>query len=294
MQPFVESNDVLDDPSALRKRLRKYGYLFVRDLLPRDEVLEVRRQILEICRNEGWMLEGADLMDGLTDHEPIQEGADAWKPMYQRLQSLENFHKLKLHKNVRGVMENLFEEPVVPLPMTISRVAFPRDNENGTQPHQDWVYVRGSMAILSCWGALGDVPIDVGGLKLLAESHKAGLLTPIPAPGPGGNIVEVDPDLEWHQSDFRAGDLLIFTPLTVHAAAENQTPDRLRISIDFRYAGESHTISQTWMQPHYHWLENHKFSWDALDKEWRDSPTARYWERLPNVKVRPPQKMPGW
>ncbi|MDA0322273.1 MAG: phytanoyl-CoA dioxygenase family protein [Verrucomicrobia bacterium] len=293
MQPFVESNDVLDDPSALRKRLRKYGYLFIRDLLPREDVLNVRREVLEICRDMGWLREGEDLMDGLTDHAPIGEGADEWKPMYKRLQSLEGFHKLKLHENVRRLMEDLFEEPVVPLPMTISRVAFPRDNENGTQPHQDWVYVRGSMSILSCWGALGDVPIKVGGLKLLSESHKAGLLTTMPAPGPGGNIVAVDPDLEWHQSDFRAGDLLIFLPLTVHAAAENHTPDRLRISIDFRYAGESHTISQTWMQPHYHWFGD-EFSWDALDKEWRDSPTARYWERLPNVKARPPQKMPGW
>lgn len=87
-------------------------------------------------------------------------------------------------------------------------------------------------------------------------------------------------------------DLLMFTPLTIHAAAENHTPDRLRISIDFRYAGESHTISEGWLQPHYNWLGD-KFSWDALDKEWRDSSTARYWERLPNVKARPRQQMPG-
>lgn len=293
MQPFVESNDVMDDAAALRTRMRKYGYVFIRDLLPRDDVLEVRRQIMEICREFEWLRPGSDPMDGLTDHGPVREGDDEWRPMYARLQMLEAFHRLKLHPNVNNLMDAYFEEPSYALPMTISRVAFPRDNENGTSPHQDWVYVRGSMSLVSCWAALGDVPLEVGGLKLLAGSHKAGLLSPRPAPGPGGNEVTVDPDLEWHQSDYRAGDLLMFTPLTVHAAAENHTPDILRVSIDFRYAGQSHVITDGWLLPHYNWLGD-EFSWDALDRDWRDSPTARYWERLPRVKALPAEKMPGW
>jgi ectoine hydroxylase-related dioxygenase (phytanoyl-CoA dioxygenase family) len=291
MQPYIESNDVIHDGSALRARMREYGYLFIRDLLPRDDVLHVRREIMEICEDFGWLREKTDPMDGLTDHEPVREGDDAWRPMYARLQALESFHRLKIHPNVNKFMDVYFEEPSFALPMTIARIAFPRDNENGTAPHQDWIYVRGSMDIVSCWGTLGDVPPEIGGLKLLAGSHKAGLLSTVPSPGPGGNMVSVDPELEWHQSDYRAGDLLMFTPLTVHAAADNHTPDTLRASIDFRYAGQSHTISSTWLEPHYHWLGD-EFSWDVLDRDWNDSPTARYWERLPQVKARPPGKMP--
>ena len=89
------------------------------------------------------------------------------------------------------------------------------------------------------------------------------------------------------QTDYRAGDLLIFTALTIHAAAENHTPDVMRISIDFRYAGASHTISENWMDPHFHWTGS-PFSWDGLDTDGRDSPTARYWERLPTpIKTQP-------
>lgn len=291
MTPFIESDDARTDAPELRRRLRKHGYLFFRDLLPREDVLNVRRQILEICDDLGWLRDGSDIMDGLTDRDPVREGDDAWRPMYARLQTLEDFHRLKLNQNAWSLLEGIFEEPVVPLPMSISRVAFPRDNENGTQPHQDWIYVRGSMHTISCWAPLGDVPVEVGGLKLLEGSHKAGLLTPRPAPGPGGNVIDVDPELEWHQSDYRAGDVLMFTPLTVHAAAENITPDRLRISIDFRYTGESHAITASWMNPHFHWLGD-DFSWDTLDKEWRDSPTARYWERLPKVTVQKGMEMP--
>ena len=40
MNHFTESNGLLDDPPALRKRLRDDGYLFLRDILPKDNVLD--------------------------------------------------------------------------------------------------------------------------------------------------------------------------------------------------------------------------------------------------------------
>ena len=290
--PFIESNDLLGDAAALRRRMREEGYLFFRDLLPRDQVLDLRRRILEFCAEEGWLREGSELMDGLTDHEPIAEGQEAWRPVYAKVQALEAFHRLKLDAGVHRLMEGLFEEEVFALPMTIARMAFPRDNQRGTQPHQDWLYVGGSTEIISCWGPLGDVPVEVGGLKLLRGSHKAGFLAPRPAPGPGGNIVWVDPDLEWVQSDYRAGDLLLFKALTVHASADNYTSDRMRLSIDFRYAGRSHTITDGWMLPHFNWL-GEPFTWDTLDKTWRDSPVSRYWEKLGPIKTKPHERFGG-
>jgi ectoine hydroxylase-related dioxygenase (phytanoyl-CoA dioxygenase family) len=290
MHPFIDSTDLIDDSQALRKQMRKDGYLFLRGVLPTDEVLTVRRKALEFCREAGWLVEGSELMDGLTDHAPVQEGAEEWQPVYAKLQAVEEFHRLKLGAGIRRIIENLFDEPVFALPMTISRVAFPNDNDNGTQPHQDWLYVGGSIETISCWAPLGDVPEEVGGLRILAGSHKAGFLKPHPAPGPGGNAIDVDPDLEWHQSGYMAGDVLLFNALTVHAAAENHTEDRLRVSIDFRYTGESDTVTESWMKPHYHWLGD-QFSWDALDKDWRDSPTARYWERIPKIKTQQHQPM---
>lgn len=284
MNYFVESNHLLDDPPLLRRQLRDDGYLFLRDILPTEEVLGLRKSILEFCQEAGWLRDGANLMDGLTDHAPILEGQEEWRPIYAKLQSLEAFHRLKLHHQVHEIMEDIFQESVFALPMTIARIAFPRDNERGTQPHQDWLYVGGSTEIISCWAPLGDVPVEVGGLKLLVGSHKSGFLAPRPAPGPGGNIVPIDSNLEWFQTDYRMGDLLLFKSLTVHAAADNHTQDVLRLSIDFRYAGESHVITEGWLQPHFNWLGD-PFSWDELDKDWRDSPTARYWEQLPDLKV---------
>jgi hypothetical protein len=283
---FTESNDILDDPPALRSRLMKYGYLFVRELLPKDKVLELRRQILEVCVQAGWLRPGSDIMEGLTDHEPILESEPPWIPVYEKVNKLETFHRLKLHPNVRQMMEAIFEEPVFCLPTTIARIAFPRDNERATQPHQDWIFIQGSTETLSCWAPLGDIPEAVGGLMILEGSHKSGLLVPRLAPGPGGNTVDVDPTLRWLATDYRAGDVLFFKQLAIHGARPNQTLDRLRLSVDFRYTGISHTITELWLEPHFSHL-NDVFSWDNLDKDWTDGELRRYWERGPKMKTIP-------
>ena len=286
MAAFIESNDVLDDPTALRKRLHDHGYLFFREILSKHDVLGLREQILEICRDAGWLRPGSHLMDGLTDHQPIFESDDAHAEVYARVQSLESLHALKFDRNVIGVMEDLFQESVFPFPQSIARIAFPRDNARGTQPHQDWIFVGGSTESISCWAPLGDTSMDVGGLRVLDGSHKAGFLEPRPAPGPGGRIVDVDPTLDWHQSEYRAGDILLFKMFTIHAAANNLTQDRLRISVDYRYTGTSHVITDDWLLPHGG-MDGERFTWDTLQEKWKDSPVASYWERLPNMKTKP-------
>ena len=277
MEYFTESNHLLSDPPALRQQFNADGYLFLRDTLPQPEVLSLRRQILEFCQEKGWLRKGTDVMDGLTDIEPILEGDKEWRPVYAKIQALESFHRLKMTAHVHAIMEYLFQEPVFALPMTIARVAFPRDNKRGTQPHQDWLYVGGSTETVSCWAPLGDVPVATGGLKLLKNSHKSGFLIPRSAPGPGGNTVDVDADSVWLQTDYQAGDILLFKSLTVHAAADNHTEDVIRLSIDFRYTGYSHTISDSWLQPHFHWLGS-PFDWETLQADWPDSSTANYWQ----------------
>jgi hypothetical protein len=285
MSPFAESNDLLDSPAGMRKRMRTDGYLFFRDILPEAQVLDVRRQILEICEQAGWLRPGARLIDGLSDRAPISDNDEEYADVYARVQALEAFHGLKLNRKIIDIMEVLFEEEVFPFPQTIGRIAFPRDNARGTQAHQDWIFVGGSTETISCWIPLGDVPLEVGGLKVLEGSHKSGFLEPQPAPGPGGRIVEVDPRLVWRQSEYGCGDILLFKMLTVHAAADNLTRDKLRLSADFRYTGTSHMIAEEWFQPHFS-DRDETLSWEALESGWRDSPVAHYWNRFPDLKIK--------
>ncbi len=286
MQPFVESNSLLDDPPGLRRRMRHDGYLFLRGILPQDEVLDLRRQFLEICAEAGWTRSGEDSLEAIAARDPVydDDDDDEYLDVYARVQALEAFHRLKLDRNLIRIMEDLFQERVVPFPRTIARISFPDTAEHITQPHQDWIFVGGSTETISCWIPLGDVPEAVGGLKVLAGSHKAGFLEPRPAGGSGGRTVDVDPTLEWHHSGFRCGDILLFKMFTVHAAAANRTPDKIRLSIDVRYTGTSHAIGERWLRADPPDV-GEPFTWDTLDKEWRDSPVARYWERGYDLKI---------
>ncbi len=136
---------------------------------------------------------------------------------------------------------------------------------------------------LSSWGPLGDIPVTVCFLKLLENSHKSGFLIPHSAPGLGGNAVSVPKNSKWLQTNYRAGDILLFKSLTIHAAADNYTQDVIRLSIDFRYTGFSHTIAESWLKPHFHWLGSPD-DWDTLQAGWQDSPVANYWHHIPNLK----------
>lgn len=277
---LTTSNDLLNNPEAIGRRLRADGYLFLRELLPREGVLDLRRAVLKLCADAGWLRQGTDPIEGLTDHEPVMEGDPEHIAVYERIQSMESFHLLAHQPAVARVMEACFEEPVFCHPNKICRTAFPRDNARATPPHQDYLYIQGSTDTLTCWAPLGDLPHEYGGLMIQAGTHKAGFFIPHKHPGVGGHAIPVDESKPWLTTEFRAGDVFIFNSLTVHSAKPNTTPDRMRISMDFRYTGLSHAVSESNRLPHFHWAGGKLGSWDTLDGDWRTFP-RRYWEDLP-------------
>ena len=64
------SNDLLDDPDALRRRLAADGYLMLRGLHEPAEVLAARRDILARMAEEGLLAPAHPLMDGVANPEP--------------------------------------------------------------------------------------------------------------------------------------------------------------------------------------------------------------------------------
>src|SRR5690242_5562261 len=66
-QEFRVSNDALNDPEELRRRIDAEGYLFFRSLQDADKLRALRRDILGVLREGGWVRPGTDLMDGIAD-----------------------------------------------------------------------------------------------------------------------------------------------------------------------------------------------------------------------------------
>lgn len=66
---MIDSSPLLDDPQALRERAESDGYLFFKQLLPREDVHAVRRDLLAVVEKHGWRKPGQDAEGGVIDLE---------------------------------------------------------------------------------------------------------------------------------------------------------------------------------------------------------------------------------
>jgi hypothetical protein len=100
IEPFVDSAPLLNSPEELRVRAAERGYLFFRALLDQESVLDLRRQILEVCQKHGWLDEEAPLMDAISrDGRLFIEGnSPEWIAFYTDVQRLRAFNALALRR----------------------------------------------------------------------------------------------------------------------------------------------------------------------------------------------------
>ena len=278
MRPFNDSTPYLSDESGLRAVAGRDGYLFFRGLIDPDALIDVRREILRIISDAGWLAPGTDPMDGIAaPGVKLVEPEPEFMAAYDRIMRLEPFHALAHHPAMTAMYDRLFGEPTRVHPRNIARVIFPANEEFTTPAHQDYIHIRGTPDTYTSWIPLGDCPEEMGSLAVLAGSHRAGIFETHAAKGAGGRGVETAGlPYEWHGGDFRLGDVLVFHSHAVHRALPNRSPDRIRLSVDYRYQPASHPVTRGSLLPHYA-----RDSWDAIYAGWRSTELQRYWERLP-------------
>ena len=165
----------------------------------------------------------------------------------------------------------------LPHPKKIARLWFPQYLEHTTPMHQDFVHFQGSLETLTFWSAIGDCPIELGGLALVPRFHKIDrVIDHHFSLGAGGLAIEErELDGEWHSIDYELGDALIFPSLTVHRALPNRTQDRLRISLDNRYQSMDVPISEFMLEPHLSSLS--PLSWEDIYENWDSGEFQYYW-----------------
>lgn len=282
---FAVSNDLLDDPEALRARAEEDGYLFFKQLLPRDEVMALRRQFLEIIRDHGWTKQGTELMDGIADRDAIDRekpeevaayGTGVTPSAYRAVQKLELFHALAHHPNLKGVYEKLFGTEVLVHPRHIARLMIPGKRNAPTPPHQDFIHIQGTTNVWTAWFPVGECTMEMGALRAIRGSHKAGLLGVKAAEGAGGLEVWLcEQGYEWVVGDFEPGDVLTFPSLTVHKSVQNNYPDRIRLSCDYRYQPANEEVHEASLQPH-----GGVAPWEELYEGWERKDLQFYWKDM--------------
>jgi ectoine hydroxylase-related dioxygenase (phytanoyl-CoA dioxygenase family) len=276
---FQDATPLLNDAEALRQRMDTDGFVYFRGLISRATVLELRRQILEVCQKYGWIASDTDLMDGLADPSVDQIepfcGVGVSRNAYQDVYRLEAFHQLAQHPAIIGMLQTLFGETVFAHPRHIARLMLPAKTNAPTPPHQDYIFIQGTKTVFTCWMPLGDCPQSLGGLSVLRGSHKLGILPVRAAAGAGDRTVILDDvDQEWCQGDFQAGDALVFHSLTVHKSIPNLNKNRIRLSCDFRYQPISLPIEEKSLRPHCDVL-----TWDEAYAGWQSNALQYYWRK---------------
>jgi hypothetical protein len=254
-QPFQES-DPRASAAELREIMDRQSYLFFRGLVPVADVLEVRRDVLELCAEAGWLDPSHDLMDAVVvpSVEPLTEGNPAYMAVYRRVLKLPCFHAFPAHPALMAIARKLLGDDVLVHPRRIGRITFPHNTGATTPPHQDFFYIRGSVSTYSAWIPLGACSMSLGGLAVWPGSHRRGFVEhTVTHPGAvGGRGVPVDEaEAVWQTCDYAAGDALFFHSHTIHKALPNLSGDRLRISTDNRYQRSKDDIDPGSLKPHY-------------------------------------------
>ena len=284
IENFVDSTPLLDAADALRARATEQGYLFFRSLLDTESVLDLRRQILEVCQKHGWLDDDAPLMDGVSrDGQLFIEGlSPEWIAFYTDVQRLRAFNALALHPAILAMFATLFGEDALPHSRNICRVIFPNALTHTTPPHQDNFYIGGTDETWTAWIPAGDCPATLGSLAVAPGSHKLGKLGVTKAIGAGGHAVELPEDTLWAGGDFCTGDVLICHSLTAHQGQDNQSGDLLRISLDYRYQPMSHPVREDSLELHMHFTD-----WEDIYAKWdADDPLKYYW-RAWDLQINP-------
>jgi hypothetical protein len=262
-----ESNDILQDAEALRARMRQDGYLLLRGLLNRDEVLEARRNLCRQMAEAGMLDLSHDLMEAVS-----KPGGDSSFNPDMAAKSKE-LKKVVYEGPLMDFFARFLGGPVRHYDFTWLRTVTPG---HGTPPHYDVVYMgRGTKNLYTTWTPLGDVDFNQGGLMILENSHLNERLkktygtkdvdtycsnskdADLYAAGSkwwngwlSANPVSLrkmkDLGGRWLSSEFRAGDVLIFSMFTIHASLDNHS-NRIRLSSDTRYQLASEPVDERWV-----------------------------------------------
>lgn len=276
---LVESRE--DEPDdVLRSRLAEYGYLFFRELVG---AAACESLLADIVAQAGphVVLDAAGLPR--LAGEPFFETDPTWDEVYPRVQSLESFHGFFHTPAMHALQARITDSVPFVYPMKMARISTPRKIGYETPPHQDAHSHQAGPTMAGIWVALHDVPAELGRLKVLARSHTRGVRPVFQAEGVGGIQCEIYPDEnEWHVSDYRRGDVVIFHSCAVHKAEPNRTEEAVRISVDTRFCDYGAPVFRTNIEPHHGWRIP-GLEWESIYGDWRDESLKYYWRDYPAI-----------
>jgi len=186
----------------MRARYSADGYLFIKGLIPREDVLDVRQRYFEHLAPTGILKPGTSPRDGIFNNtqDPIVHNGVGGRDLpedAERQRLLESAHTLPgylaflKHPDLRAFVRKLmgWDRDVIlkrtllrSVLLTRLRGLYPADQNrshnvpNGlsTGCHYDRIFLRAGEEFLTAWIPFGDCPAESGGLMYLENSTDVG------------------------------------------------------------------------------------------------------------------------
>jgi ectoine hydroxylase-related dioxygenase (phytanoyl-CoA dioxygenase family) len=255
---------------ALWEQYQHQGYLWLKGILDRADVLEFRRRYFAAFAAIGLVAPGSDPVEGIYSRQPVDSQA-ARQVMVEAVRWAA-YEAFCLSKPIYRFFEEALNGPVYLHKRKLIRHTRPGD-PNCTGAHYDLTYLRaGTDRVYTAWIPIGDIPVELGGLVYLEGSHAWGQKMEVEFSALNAHLSPEErisaynrnmsdtgwltkdlPSLSnrlntrWLCADYECGDMLIHSAYMIHAATENRSSkDRMRLSTDIRYQLVADEIDVRW------------------------------------------------
>jgi Phytanoyl-CoA dioxygenase (PhyH) len=222
---------------GLRDRALADGFVYVPQALPDHRLAPLRAVVDAALTTRGWVVDGRSdpaLRLGRWDDS-------RWIAFLGEVLGSEAYRELAAAPELLEILRTILgTEPRLHVG-DVCRLVSPGAHDLTTPPHQDAAYLADARDVWTAWFPLAACPLALGPLALLPGSHHGGLREHAPVVPGSDRVVgtKVAENAPWCSHDLAAGDVILFSSLTVHRALPNITSDQLRISVDFRYRPET-------------------------------------------------------
>jgi len=264
---------------SLASEMEIYGYVFIRDLIPRKDLQQLLSDMIGVAVDEGWFIEGTAPSDRLVDPaKACFEPDKRYKQASNRVFCLERLHAMAHHPALTDVMKRLVGPHLLVHPKPIGRIIFPNCDAALLHAHQDHSGIQGSVNSYTFWTPLHDCLQGQGTLEVMEKSHLYGLQHSkgyLPREEARGG--------DWVGGRINAGDVVIFHSLTVHSSTLS-TSNQLRCSMDCRFQSYDDPISP--MEIVFPNQAKGGRNWESTYADWKHDELKYYWRDLP-LRIKP-------